>query len=132
MAHERGPTLSSETPAPGEYTVASSLGGGSTSNASGYLTAARVEALANKVERFGSTENRSGGWDRNIFAPYTNKKADGPGPGSVSSVETPRVISFSPLVESNAPCRRLTPHSYLPTLSTSLDFHSIFLAYSVW
>ena len=79
------PNLVTETPAPGEYNVGSTLAAGTAAETSQYLTAARAEALANKVERFGSTENRSGGWDRNIFAPYTNKKVDGPGPGTVSS-----------------------------------------------
>jgi hypothetical protein len=92
MAHERGPNSVMETPAPGEYNVGSSLAAGATAAESQYLTAARAEALANKVERFGSTENRSGGWDRNIFAPFTNKKADGPGPGTVSLLVVVSVV----------------------------------------
>ena len=86
MAHERGTNAYTETPAPGEYSLPSTIQSGKISESTDNIGGARNQAQLNRVERFGSTENRSGGWDRSIFAPYTNKKAQGPGPGTVSSV----------------------------------------------
>ena len=41
-----------------------------------------------KVQRFGSTESRSGTLTRDIRAPFTNTRSQGPGPGRYGEKRT--------------------------------------------
>jgi hypothetical protein len=84
MAHERDSVNEGGSKVgPGAYTLPSTIKGGLEDRV--HLT----EGLATHVQRFGSTEERNGGWDRDLRAPYTNKKnTDEPGPGAYGEKRT--------------------------------------------
>jgi hypothetical protein len=84
MAHERD--LSDESGSkvgPGTYDLPSTIKGGLEERSM------LADGLATTIQNFGTTEKRDGGWDRDLHAPYTNKKAnDEPGPGAYGEKRT--------------------------------------------
>ena len=84
MAHEREEiSAGGAEVGPGAYTLPSTIKGGLEERSM------LADGLATHVQRFGSTENRSGGWDRDLNAPYTNKKINNqPGPGAYGEKRT--------------------------------------------
>tara|TARA_B100000780_G_scaffold83155_1_gene56850 strand:+ start:186 stop:2156 length:1971 start_codon:yes stop_codon:yes gene_type:complete len=71
---------------PGAYTLPSTLRGGLLDSEG---TNVLSDGLATHVQRFGSTENRTGTLTRDLHAPYTNRKTESmPGPGAYGEKRT--------------------------------------------